>query len=248
LPLLDITLLVMAGLVAGVINTLAGGGSLLSVPLLVFLGLPGDVANGTNRIGVLAQNATSIRGFALAGLSGLRDSLPVLAPVVAGSVVGAAAIARLDAEGFQRVFGVAMLLLLVPTLRGGLARSSDTTAKPPWRAAVRFAVFFAIGLYGGAIQAGVGLVLLVALQRAGLDLVRANSIKVVVIFALTAVAIPVFILEDQVAWLPAVCLVVGFALGGRLGVLVAVRGGERVIRPVMAVAVVAMAGRMLGLY
>lgn len=248
MPLLDITLLVMAGLVAGVINTLAGGGSLLSVPLLVFLGLPGDVANGTNRIGVLAQNATSIRGFAVAGLSGLRESLPILAPVVAGSVIGAAAIARLDAEGFERIFGVAMLLLLVPTLRGGLARPEDVASKPPWSNAVRFAVFFAIGLYGGAIQAGVGLVLLVALQRSGLDLVRANSIKVVVIFALTAVAIPVFILEDQVAWLPAACLVVGFALGGRLGVLIAVRGGERVIRPVMAVAVVAMAGRMLGLY
>lgn len=248
MPLLDITLLVMAGLVAGVINTLAGGGSLLSVPLLVFLGLPGDVANGTNRIGVLAQNATSIRGFAVAGLSGLRESLPILAPVVAGSVVGAAAIARLDAEGFERIFGVAMLLLLVPTLRGGLARPADVASKPAWPTAVRFAVFFAIGLYGGAIQAGVGLVLLVALQRSGLDLVRANSIKVVVIFALTAVAIPVFILEDQVAWLPAACLVVGFALGGRLGVLIAVRGGERVIRPVMAVAVVAMAGRMLGLY
>lgn len=248
MPLLDVALLILTGLVAGVINTLAGGGSLLSVPLLVFLGLPGDVANGTNRIGVLAQNATSMRAFAREGLSGLRDSLGVLAPVVIGSVLGAAAIARLDAAVFDRVFGVAMLLLLIPTLRGGLAKSGDAPVRAPWPPALRIAVFLAIGVYGGAIQAGVGLVLLVALQRAGLDLVRANSIKVVVIFALTAVAIPVFILEDQVAWLPAACLVVGFGLGGRVGVLFAVRGGERVIRPVMAVAVVAMAGRMLGLY
>jgi uncharacterized membrane protein YfcA len=247
LPLLDIALLIMAGLVAGVINTLAGGGSLLSVPLLVFIGLPGDVANGTNRIGVLSQNASSMRAFAREGLSGLRESLSVLAPVVIGSVLGAAAIARLDSSGFERVFGVAMLLLLIPTLRG-VRKPRETPDRPPWSAPVRFGVFFAIGFYGGAIQAGVGLVLLVALQRAGLDLVRANSIKVAVIFALTAVAIPIFVLEDQIAWLPALCLVIGFGLGGRLGVAIAVRGGERVIRPVMAVAVVAMAGRMLGLY
>lgn len=248
MPLFDIALLTMAGLIAGVINTLAGGGSLLSVPLLVFVGLPGDIANGTNRIGVMAQNVTSMRAFARAGMSGLQDSIPVLVPVMLGSLIGAIVVARLDASDFERVFGVAMLLLLIPTLRGGLARPGDKTAPPPWGPAVRHAVFLAIGVYGGAIQAGVGLVLLVALQRAGFDLVRANGIKVVVVFALTAVAIPVFIVADQVAWLPAACLVAGFGLGGRVGVHVAVRGGERVIRPVMAVAVVAMAGRMIGLY
>lgn len=245
---LHIALLVGAGLVAGVINTLAGGGSLLSVPLLVFLGLPGDVANGTNRVGVLAQNATAMRGFAVAGIPGLHSALPVLAPVLIGSVVGAWAIAQLDAEGFERVFGVVMIFLLVPTLRGGLARPAPADARPPWPIALRIAVFFAIGLYGGAIQAGVGLVVLVALQRAGFDLVRANSIKVVIIFALTAVAVPVFLALGQIAWGPAACLVVGFALGGRAGAWVAVRGGERVIRPVMAVAVIALAGRMLGFY
>lgn len=107
----DISLLVGAGLVAGVINTLAGGGSLLSVPLLVFVGLPGDLANGTNRVGVLAQNATAIRGFSAAGIPSLRAALPLLAPVLLGSLTGAWAIAQLDAEGFERVFGVVMIAL-----------------------------------------------------------------------------------------------------------------------------------------
>lgn len=243
----EILLLVGAGLIAGIINTLAGGGSLLSVPLLVWIGLPGDVANGTNRVGVLAQSATAIRGFAKEGVPGLRSALPVLVPVVLGSTVGAIGIAQLTGPSFERVFGVVMLLLLVPTLRGGLSGGSEESATP-WSPALRFAVFLAIGVYGGAIQAGVGLVLLVALKRAGYDLVRANSIKVVIVFTLTAVAIPVFVAAGQVEWLPAACLVAGFALGGRVGARVAVRGGERVIRPVMAVAVVALAGRMLGLY
>jgi uncharacterized membrane protein YfcA len=112
---------------------------------------------------------------------------------------------------------------------------------------VRFAVFFAIGLYGGALQAGVGIFLIFAMSRAGYDLVRANSIKVVVIAALTAVAVPVFVLSGQVDWIPALALTAGFAAGGFVGVRVAVEGGERVIRPVLVAAVVALAARMLGL-
>ena len=112
----------------------------------------------------------------------------------------------------------------------------------------RALVFLAIGLYGGAIQAGIGIFLVMALSRAGYDLVRANSIKVVLIGALTAVAIPVFIASHQVDWSAGAALAAGFALGGIAGVRLAVVGGERVIRPVLGLSVVALAGRMLGLY
>ena len=88
-------LLVGGGLVAGVVNTLAGGGSLLTVPLLVMLGLPGTLANGTNRVGVLVQNLTSAWQFRAEGVSGFRDALPVLGPVLLGSVVGAYGVAQL---------------------------------------------------------------------------------------------------------------------------------------------------------
>ena len=98
------------------------------------------------------------------------------------------------------------------------------------------------------LQAGVGLFLIAALARSGLDLVRANSIKVIVIGALTVVAVPIFILQGQVDWPLASALVVGFALGGEIGARAAVRGGERLIRPVLVAAVIAMAGRMIGLY
>lgn len=242
----DIAILVLGGLAAGAVNTLAGGGSLLTVPLLVLVGLPGTVANGTNRIGVLVQSLTAIWRFRAAGVGDLRAVVPVLIPVVAGSLAGAALAAQLSDEGFEKVFGIVMLLLLVPTLRP--PRSARGGPATPWPAALRWLVFLAIGFYGGALQAGVGIVLLVALSHTGLDLVRGNAVKVAVVAAVTLVALPVFVLEDQVRWLAGGVLAAGQAAGAALGARLAVAGGERLIRPVLAAAVVALAGHMIGLY
>jgi len=235
-----------AGLVAGVVNSLAGGGSLLTVSLLVLLGLPGILANGTNRVGVLVQNAASAWRFRAEGVPGAAHALPLLVPVLAGSAAGAWGISRVADETFERLFGVLMVVLLVPILRR--AQPAAAPRVPRWSGATRFAVFLGIGLYGGSFQAGVGIPLLFALSWAGHDLVQANSIKVVVIFAVTAVAIPIFAAQGQIAWGPAAALALGFFAGGELGARLAVRGGERVIRPVLAAAVLALAGRMLGLY
>lgn len=244
-----LSLLVLGGVAAGIVNTLAGGGSLITVGLLVFLGLPGTVANGTNRIGVLVQNLTSAWRFRAEGVPGIRESVPVLIPVVIGSLVGAYAISRVTPELFERLFGILMLLLLLPTLWPRRSQPApEAAAVRSWPPALRTLVFLAVGLYGGAIQAGVGIFLIFALSRAGFDLVRANSIKVVVIAVLTAAAVPVFIASRQVDWPAALALVAGFAAGGALGVRLAVRGGERVIRPALTLAVVALAGRLLDLY
>lgn len=240
-------LLTLGGLVAGVINTLAGGGSLITVPLLVFMGLPATLANGTNRIGVLFQNVVSTWRFRREGLDGLREAIPVLIPTVAGSAIGAAIASRMSAELFKQIFGVAMIFLLIPMLRkkAPAAEAAATQPRSKWANGL---IFFAIGVYGGAIQAGVGIFLIAALARSGLDLVRANAIKVIIIGALTLIAVPVFIAHDQVDWPFASALVVGFGLGGEIGARAAVRGGERLIRPVLVLAVVAMSGRMLGIY
>jgi uncharacterized membrane protein YfcA len=240
----EAALLVAGGLVAGVVNTMAGGGSLLTVPLLVLAGVPGNVANGSNRVGVLASNLSAFASFERLGVSGLRRSVPVLVPTVLGSFVGAVLVSRLADETFERAFGVAMVPLLVLALRRPRPASDGRRWSPP----VMFAVFAGIGLYGGAFQAGVGLFLVLALAHAGFDLVTANAIKVVVILVLTVVALPVFVVSGQVAWAPALVLAAGFAVGGALGARLTVRGGERVVRPVLVVAVVALAGRMLGLY
>ena len=246
----EIAALLVGGLVAGVINTLAGGGSMITVPILVLMGLPGPVANATNRVGVLVQNLTSAVAFQAQGVRSVRRSLPILIPAALGAMIGAVVASRMSAELFERVFGVLMLLVLIPMLRpskNGRSGNADEepAERPAWLEAL---VYFGIGIYGGAFQIGVGILLIAALSFAGMSLVRANSIKVLVVLCFTAFALPVFIAADLIVWPTALVLATGFAAGGALGARLAVRGGDRLIRPILAVAVVALAGRMLGFY
>ena len=241
----DIVLLVAGGLAAGVVNTLAGGGSLLTVPLLVLAGVPGNVANGSNRVGILASNASATAAFRRLGVSGLSRTLPVLVPVAVGSLVGALLVARLADETFERAFGVLMVPLLLLSLRPPVLKSVEGRV---WSGPFTVLVFLAVGLYGGAFQAGIGLLLMVALSRSGMDLVVANSVKVVVIMVVTVTALPLFIVGGRVDWGPAMVLAAGFAVGGVLGARLTVTRGASLIRPVMVVAVLALAGRLLGLF
>ena len=245
MELIDAALVVGAGLVAGIVNAMAGGGSLLTVALLnVFVGLPGLVANGTNRVGVLVQNASSVASYRKEGVRGFGRAVPVIVPVIAGSLLGSLLVSSVTDETFERIFGILMVPLLFLSLRS----PKNVGSQINWHPLTTAVVFFGIGLYGGAFQAGVGLLIVVALSRSGLDLVNANAVKVVVILVLTTIAVPVFVIRGQVDWGFAAVLAIGFAAGGWIGARVAVRGGERIIKPVLICAVVALAGRMIGLY
>ena len=245
MELIDAALVVGAGLVAGIVNAMAGGGSLLTVALLnVFVGLPGLVANGTNRVGVLVQNASSVASYRKEGVRGFRKAVPVMVPVIAGSLLGSLLVSSVTDETFERIFGILMVPLLFLSLRS----PKNVGSQINWHPGTTAVIFFGIGLYGGAFQAGVGLLIVVALSRSGLDLVNANAVKVVVILVLTTIAVPVFIVRGQVDWGFAVVLAIGFAAGGWIGARIAVRGGEKIIKPVLIGAVVALAGRMIGLY
>ncbi len=240
----DALLLMAGGLFAGVVNAMAGGGSLLTVPLLSLAGVEGLLANGTNRVAVLIQTSSSGYGFARRGVGGLDETLRILVPTVAGGVVGSVAVSQIDDELFERAFGVLMIPLLALSL--WKPRTEDTSS--PWPYWLTAVVFLGVGFYAGAIQAGVGLILLLVLSRAGHDLVTANAIKTYVVIAVSIVAVTVFISQGQVRWIPALVLSVGTAVGGYAGSQIAVDGGERVIKPVLVVSVIALSGRMIGLY
>ena len=241
---LEAVLIFGGGLFAGFINSMAGGGSLLTVPLLSLAGVSGLSANGTNRVAVLLQNVGSGYGYSRRRIARVDQVLPILMPALVGGLVGALIVSRVDDELFERVFGVLML----PMLALSLWRPKHEKGPEPWPTAVNVGVFFSLGVYAGAIQAGVGLILLMLLGRAGYDLVTANAIKTYIILGVTAIAVGVFAFEGQVVWLPALVLSAGMTLGGYVGSQVAIEGGERVIKPVLVISVIVLTGRMIGLY
>lgn len=244
---LDVLIILVGGFVAGVINAMAGGGSLLTVPLLSLAGIGGTMANGTNRVAVLVQNLTSAWGYARKGVGDRRQTMQVLLPAGVGGLIGSLGASQIDDRVFERLFGALMLPLLALSLWKPRT-PADGVPVEPWPRWVSLLAFFGLGLYGGAIQAGIGLILLLVLSRAGFDLVTANAIKTLVILVITAIAVPVFVANGQVRWLAALVLSIGTGFGGYVGANIAVEGGEKVIRPVLVVVVLVLASRMLGLW
>ncbi len=240
----EAVLLVVGGLGAGVVNAVAGGGSMLTVPLLVLAGVPGNSANGSNRVGILTGNLASAAQFRRLGVEGLQHAALVVIPALVGSLVGSIGISRLTDDTFETIFGLLMIPLVLLTINKPKVRSDGAT----WSRTTTSLVFFGVGIYGGAVQAGVGLVMLAALSRAGFDLVTANSIKVLVNLAVTVVALPVFIAQGQVDWVPALLLAAGLTAGGWVGARLGVDKGEEWIRRVMIVAAIALALNLLGVY
>ncbi len=236
-------LLIGGGLVAGSINSIAGGGSLLTVPLLVLAGVPGNFANGSNRVGILTSNIAATAQFRALGVGSFRESVPVLVPVMAGALTGAYLVQFLEDAAFERIFGLIMVPMLILSLR-----KPRPNVELNWPRGLFSVVFFLIGAYGGAFQAGFGLIVIIALSLAGYDLVGANAIKVLINVGNAVVALPPFLLQGRVLWGPALVLALGFTAGGALGARITVKGGEVVVRRVMIFAVLALSGRLLGLY
>lgn len=237
-------LLLVGGAFAGAINAMAGGGSMLTVPILVIAGVPGVAANGSNRVGILTSNIAALMSFRNEGAWFEQNLVPIIGPAVVGALVGAYGISELTDDTFERVFGLLMVPLIIMTIW----KPKVHTDAAPWHVATTMTVFFGIGIYAGAIQAGVGLVLLAALSRSGLDLVTANVVKVIFTICATTIALPVFILQGNVRWAPAIVLAVGLSIGGWLGARFAVRGGEKWIRAVMIVSAIALAAKLLGAF
>jgi uncharacterized membrane protein YfcA len=238
--------LLAAGLVAGMMNTLAGGGSLLTLPALVFAGLPATVANGTNRVAILLSSLAATWRFSK---EPERAPLPTPLEVGAtatGALVGALATLFFDDEAFRAVIGLVMIVALPLALKPDLIRPRDASTVPPWLAGLGF---FCVGVYGGFIQAGVGVLLIAAyVGLAGRDLVGANAGKVAVVALYTVPALVVFVLADKVVWLPGLLLAASSMAGSYLGAWWALRFGDRGVRPVLVVGVLASGGRMLGLW
>lgn len=240
--------LVAAGLLAGTVNTLAGGGSLVALPLLILLGLPPTVANGTNRVGVALQSLVATGRFHQEGVLDVRVTARLLPVTCAGAALGAWASVDLDEALFKRLIGVVMLVMLGVVLvrpKRWLEGSAPLRVHP----AVRALIFLLVGAYGGFLQAGVGVFLLAGLVLTeGMDLVRGNAVKSGLVFGFTLVPLVIFAASGLVAWGPALVMAVGSMAGGWLGARLTVGWGPRFVRGVLVVVVAVSSGRLLGLW
>ena len=241
MPLLGYAALFVVGFVAAVINVLAGGGSFLTLPLLIFLGLPASVANGTNRVGVLAQNISAVAGFHRHRVLPVRWALSVSVPAVIGAALGAWAALHVSDLAFRRILAIVMLAMTLVTLLGRRS-AGDVGREPcsPWRWTMVLG-FFVTGLYGGFLQAGVGFLSLAMTTLAGLDLVRGNAVKVFSVMLLTLLSLAVFAGTGHIDWPAGIALAMGNLLGGGVGVRVAVLKGQRWLEHVVTVTIVVFA-------
>lgn len=240
---LRLLLLLAAGCLAGFVNISAGGGSLLTLPALIFLGLPPTVANGTNRIAILGQNIVSIARFRHSGLFQPKLGLMLALPAVAGALLGAGIAVRMEETQMRTLLAVVMLAVLAAIL---LKRNSEASGVTPRRRGLLAALFFLVGVYGGVIQAGVGFLIIMLLHNlGGLSMVRTNSLKVLIVGIYTVPAILVFLHGGKIYWIPAAVLTVGNALGGWMGTVFNVRKGERWIKLVLTAAVLGSVLKLL---
>ena len=241
-----IVAVIVTGFVAGFINTLAGSGSLLTLPLLIFLGLPANVANGTNRVAILLQNIVGVASFKQQKVFTFKESFRFAIPAILGSIVGASFAVELNEDIMKKAIAVLLFVMFFIIIFKPDAWTKGNTGAVKSKYGIGQAViFFFIGIYGGFIQAGVGLFILSGLVLgAGFDLVKANAVKLFIVLLYTCAAIIIFIYNKQVNYLIGLLLASGNMAGAFVASKFAVKQGAVYIRYIL-LAVIFTAGLKL---
>lgn len=224
IDVLQAGILIVIGLLAGIINTLAGGGSNLSLPALMIYGLPADVANATNRVSVFMQSLTASRGFYQHGKIEASSVKDTFWPLLIGGLCGALAASYINVELLKPLLlGTMIVVSLWVVLKADTDAEQVRQNKSCFVSKKALAATVAAGFYGGFIQAGVGFVLIAAFVGVlNYDLLRANAMKMVATLIFTSVALVVFIIREQIAWLPGILLAIGSIVGAQIAVKFAV--------------------------
>ena len=260
LDILYIIILMSVGIFAGFLNTVAFGGSLLTLPTLVYVipfaidiqSLPAgadetNIANGTNRVAIICQNFSAIMGFRRKGVSNFRHAISLTIPAVFGASIGAYIATLTPYTVFKPVLAVVMITMLMLTLFNPTEwlQSKINPSGAQHQVIASVALFF-VGIYGGFIQAGVGLLVIATLRILdGGDLVITNAHKVFIIFFYTIIALSIFVIKGHVYWILGFTLAAGNATGAWIGSHLAVKMGDKWIKVVLVVTVIAYVIKLL---
>lgn len=243
----DLIVLFGVGVLCGGVNTVAGGGSLLSLPILIFLGVPPLIANATNRVGIVMQNVFAITGFHQKGVNLIRFSLPLGISSIVGAYVGAKFSLELSDSQFKLVLALVMMGVILISLWNPAKRFAAFESRESGKYWVLSTIsFFFVGVYGGFIQAGVGFLSISATMMINrFDLVKANCVKVTVALFYAFTSVIVFASYDMIWWRYGIALGFGTALGGWLMSRHSVLKGHAWIQKVVLILAGVMAFRLL---
>ncbi len=237
----QILLLFCVGNIASFINVMAGGGSILTLPVLIFLGLDSTVANGTNRIGILVQNIFGIASFRTKNITGLRRSLELAVFTLPGAILGALAAVKIEDRTFEIILGIVMIGTIISMFIPQKPKRSEEVTSEGKRSWIIYPVMFLIGFYGGFIQGGVGILIMAAMYHIlKMNLVFINMHKLVIVLVYTIPALFIFMITGNVNWTLGLSLAAGNAFGGWWAARLSVRHGERAIRYALAITILIM--------
>ena len=242
----DLILLVIIGFIAGGINIVAGGGSLLTLPMLIFLGLPPTVANGTNRIAIIIQNIFAVSGFKSKGVSAFPYSIYLAISATIGAIISALIAVDIKGELFNKILAAVMVIIVIYMVfkrKTSIEELKERIiGKHFW---LGILAFFFVGVYGGFIQAGVGFIMLLALSGINrFTLVKSNAIKVFVALVYSISAVAIFAYNDMINWKYGLILSIGNATGGWFMSRWSVKKGDGLVRLFLIIMVVIMAVKL----
>ena len=232
-------LLIVVGLIVGFVNTMAGGGSLLTLPILIFLGLPSSVANGTNRIAIMMTAFSANMGFKSKGISTFPFSAYTGSCALVGSIIGAHIAIDLNDEVFNKILSIIMIIvILIIVFKPKIISDKLSVRLTGKHLRISCIVFFFVGVYGGFVNAGIGFVIMLFLHFYNrMNLVRVNATKVVIVLVYTLGAFLTFVFNDLVDYSYGFCLAIGTVIGGWNASRYAVKKGEKVIKIFLVISV-----------
>lgn len=243
-PWLEYSIYILVGIFSGFLNTVAGGGSLISMPLLIFMGLPGTVANGTNRVAILVQNFSAVGGFHSKGIKLPFPYTYYLSGVsLVGGLIGAYLATDISDLVFNRILAVVMVVAGFSIVFNRSSKKNSGEEKMSGtRQIVGTILFFFLGIYGGFLQAGIGFLVIALLSHVNnFSLIKINYIKVFAAILYTGAAVVIFAWQEKVVWIIGLFLALGQGLGGWYASRWSVAAGEKWIKRILVVAVIAMA-------
>lgn len=239
-------LLIFVGVLVGFINTLAGGGSSVLYPILIFMGMPIHMAIGTSRVGFVSQGIFSLAGFKSKGIFLFPFNLYVALSAMVGGLIGAWISLQTSAQNLTKILAVIMILIAIIMIVQSKIKKFNLperiTGKWLW---ISFIVYFFIGMYGGFIQAGMGFMIILAgtlINR--FNLAQANSIKALIVLILTIPTLYMFAVKGHVHWQAGFAIAIGTAVGSWLTSRWSVKVNDKYVRYIITVIIVSLAVKL----